>query len=81
MDPQEESSESVPDSDGGIPARLDRTASSRLPRRRRDARGRARVPDVEEGVSEAEHDQMRQASRQTRTATTRAIKGYGSCAN
>src|SRR6267154_1647027 len=52
IDPQEESSESVPDSDGWnpVPGSTGRQAADSL-------------GEDEDAVTEAEHDQMRQASR------------------
>ncbi len=64
-DPQEESSESVPDSDGWdpVPGSTGRQAADSLGEDE-DAEGRSESAQMfEEGVSEAEHDQMRQASR------------------
>src|SRR3984893_15225660 len=65
IDPQEESSESVPDSEGwdAVPASAGRQAADSLGEDE-DAAGRSESAQMfEEGVSEAEHDQMRQASR------------------
>ncbi len=65
MDPQEESSESVPDSDGWdpVPGSTGRQAADSLGEDE-DAEGRSESAQMfEEGVTEAEHDQMRQASR------------------
>src|SRR2546430_16323797 len=65
MDPQEESSESVPDSDGWdpVPGSTGRQAADSLGEDE-DAEGRSESAQMfEEGISEAEHDQMRQASR------------------
>ena len=65
MDPQEESSESVPDSEGWdpVPGSTGRQAADSLGEDE-DAEGRSESAQLfEEGVSEAEHDQMRQASR------------------
>src|SRR5438874_11488985 len=65
MDPQEESTESVPDSEGWdpVPGSTGRQAADSLGEDE-DAEGRSDSAQlVEEGVTEAEHDQMRQASR------------------
>src|SRR6266436_474982 len=65
IDPQEESSESVPDSEGWdpFPGSTGRQAADSLGEDE-DAEGRSESAQMfEEGVSEAEHDQMRQASR------------------
>ena len=65
MDPQEESSESIPESDGWdpVPGSTGRQAADSLGEDE-DAEGRSESAQLfEEGVSEAEHDQMRQASR------------------
>src|SRR5436853_3031298 len=65
IDPQEESSESVPDSDGWdpVPGSTGRQAADSLGEDE-DAEGRSESAQmIEEGVTEAEHDQMRQASR------------------
>ena len=65
MDPQEESSESVPDSDGWdpVPGSTGRQAADSLGEDE-DAEGRSESAQMfEEGITEAEHDQMRQASR------------------
>ncbi len=65
IDPQEESSESVPDSDGWdpVPGSTGRQAADSLGEDE-DAEGRSESAQMfEEGVTEAEHDQMRQASR------------------
>jgi hypothetical protein len=65
IDPQEQSSESVPDSDGWdpVPGSTARQAADSLGEDE-DAEGRSESAQMfEEGVSEAEHDQMRQASR------------------
>src|SRR5437016_9258678 len=65
MDPQEESSESVPESEGWdpVPGSTGRQAADSLGEDE-DAEGRSESAQLfEEGVSEAEHDQMRQASR------------------
>ena len=64
-DPQEESSESIPDSDGWdpVPGSTGRQAADSLGEDE-DAEGRSESAQLfEEGVTEAEHDQMRQASR------------------
>jgi hypothetical protein len=64
-DPQEESSESIPDSEGWdpVPGSTGRQAADSLGEDE-DAEGRSESAQMfEEGVSEAEHDQMRQASR------------------
>jgi hypothetical protein len=63
MDPQEESSESIPESESWdpVPGSTGRQAADSLGE---DAEGRSESAQMfEEGVSEAEHDQMRQASR------------------
>src|SRR5437016_11277764 len=65
MDSQEESSESVPDSEGWdpVPGSSGRQAADSLGEDE-DAEGRSESAQLfEEGVTEAEHDQMRQASR------------------
>ena len=65
MDPQEESSESEPQSEGwdSVPGSTGRQAADSLGEDE-DAEGRSESAQLfEEGVSEAEHDQMRQASR------------------
>src|SRR5437667_11558583 len=65
MDPQEESSESIPDSDGWdpVPGSTGRQAADSLGEDE-DAEGQSESAQLfEEGVTEAEHDQMRQASR------------------
>ena len=65
VDSQEESSESVPDSDGcdPVPGSTGRQAADSLGEDE-DAEGRSESAQMfEEGVIEAEHDQMRQASR------------------
>ena len=65
MDPQEESSESIPDSEGWdpVPGSTGRQAADSLGEDE-DAEGRSESAQMfEEGVNEAEHDQMRQASR------------------
>ena len=65
MDPQEEGSESIPESDGWdpVPGSAGRQAADSLGEDE-DAEGRSESAQMfEEGVSEAEHDQMRQASR------------------
>src|SRR6184192_1000811 len=64
-DPQEESSESVPDSDGWdpVPGSTGRQAADSLGEDE-DAEGRNENAQMfEKGVNEAEHDQMRQASQ------------------
>ena len=65
MDPQEERSESIPESEGWdpVPGSTGRQAVDSLGEDE-DAEGRSESAQMfEEGVSEAEHDQMRQASR------------------
>jgi hypothetical protein len=65
IDPQEESSESMPESEGWdpVPGSTGRQAAESLGEDE-DAEGRSESAQMfEEGVSEAEHDQMRQASR------------------
>src|SRR5882757_7092257 len=65
MDPQEESSESVPDSEGWdpLPGSTGRQSVDSLGEDE-DAEGRSESAQMfEDGVSETEHDQMRQASR------------------
>src|SRR5882762_8767808 len=62
-DPQEERSESIPESEGWdpVPGSTGRQAADSLGE---DAEGRSESAQMfEEGVTEAEHDQMRQASR------------------
>jgi len=64
-DPQEESRESIPESDGWdpVPGSTGRQAAESLGEDE-DAEGRSESAQMfEEGVNEAEHDQMRQASR------------------
>ena len=64
-DSQEENSESIPESDGWdpVPGSTGRQAADSLGEYE-DAEGRSESAQLfEEGVSEAEHDQMRQASR------------------
>ena len=64
-DPQEESSESIPDSEGWdpVPGSTGRQVADSLGEDE-DAEGRSEAAQMfEEGVTEAEHDQMRQASR------------------
>ena len=64
-DPQEENVESIPESDGWdpVPGSTGRQAADSLGEDE-DAEGRSESAQMfEEGVSEAEHDQMRQASR------------------
>ena len=63
-DPQEESSESIPDSEGWDPVAgsTGRQAADSLGEDE-DAEGRSEAAQMfEEGVTEAEHDQMRQAA-------------------
>src|SRR5437667_6273337 len=65
MDPQEESSKSVPESEGWdpVPGSTGRQAADSLGEDE-DAEGRSESAQMfEEGVTEAEHDQLRQASR------------------
>src|ERR1700732_3022259 len=65
MDPQEESSESVPDSDGWdpVPGSTGRQAADSLGEDE-DAEGRSESAQMfEEGVTEAEHDEVLRASR------------------
>ncbi len=65
LDPQEESSESIPESEGWdpVPGSTGRQAADSLGEDE-DAEGRSESAQLfEEGVSEAENDQMRQASR------------------
>src|SRR4029079_18055979 len=62
IDPQEERSESVPDSDGWdpVPGSTGRQAADSLGEDE-DAEGRSESAQMfEEGVTEAKHDQMRQ---------------------
>ena len=64
-DPQEERSESIPESEGWnpVPGSTGRQAADSLGEDE-DAEGRSESAQLfEEGVTEAEHDQMRQASR------------------
>src|SRR5207247_2002629 len=64
-DPQEESTESIPESEGWdpVPGSTGRQAADSLGEDE-DAEGRSESAQMfEEGVTEAEHDQMRQASR------------------
>ena len=64
MDPQEESSDSLPESEDWdpVPGSTGRQAAESLGEDE-DAEGRSESAQMfEEGVSEAEHDQMRQAS-------------------
>jgi hypothetical protein len=64
MDPQEESRESIPDSDGWdpLPGSTGRQAADSLGEDE-DAEGRSESAQMfEEGISEAEHDQMRRAA-------------------
>ena len=66
MDPQEESSESIPDSEGWnpVPGSTGRQAADSLGEDE-DAEGRSESAQMfEEGVTEAEHDQMRRASEE-----------------
>jgi hypothetical protein len=66
MDPQEESSESIPDSDGWdpVPGSTGRQAAESLGEDE-DAEGRSESAQMfEEGVSEAEHDQMLRAAEE-----------------
>ena len=65
MDPQEENIESIPESDDWdpVPGSTGRQAADSLGEDE-DAEGRSESAQMfEEGVTEAEHDQMRQASR------------------
>ena len=65
IDPQEENVESVPESEGWdpVPGSTGRQAADSLGEDE-DAEGRSESAQMfEEGVNEAEHDQMRQASR------------------
>src|SRR5437899_11592509 len=65
MDPQEESSESIPESEGWdpVPGSTGRQAADSLGEDE-DAEGRSESAQLfEEGVTEAEHDPMSQASR------------------
>ena len=64
-DPQEERSESIPESEAwdSLPGSTGRQAAESLGEDE-DAEGRSESAQMfEEGVTEAEHDQMRQASR------------------
>ena len=64
-DPEEESSESIPDSEGWdpVPGSTGRQVADSLGEDE-DAEGRSEAAQMfEEGVTEAEHDQMREASR------------------
>ena len=64
MDPQEERSESIPDSEGWDPFRAQPDGKHSSLGEDEDAEGRSESAQMfEEGVNEAEHDQMRQASR------------------
>src|SRR6266700_1268475 len=66
MDPQEDSSKSIPDSEGWdpVPGATRRQAADSLGEDE-DAEGRSESAQMfGEGISEAEHDQMRQASRE-----------------
>jgi hypothetical protein len=63
-DPQEESSESIPDSDGWdpVPGSTGRQAADSLGEDE-DAEGRSEAAQMyEEGINEAEHDQMLRAA-------------------
>src|SRR5882672_10265950 len=65
MDPQEGSSESMPESEGWdpVPGSTGRQAADSLGEDE-DAEGRSESAQLfEEGINEAEHDQMRRASR------------------
>jgi hypothetical protein len=65
MDPQQESRESIPESDGWdpVPGSTGRQAEESLGEDE-DAEGRSESAQLfEEGVTEAEHDQMRRAAR------------------
>ena len=65
LDPQEENSESISESEGWdpVPGSSGRQSEESLGEDE-DAEGRSESAQLfEEGVSEAEHDQMRQASR------------------
>jgi len=67
-DAQEDSSEAIPDSEGWdpVPGSTGRQAADSLGEDE-DAEGRSESAQMfEEGVTEAEHDQMRQASRADR---------------
>src|SRR5260370_41331457 len=64
MDPQEESRESIPESDGWdpVPGSTGRQAAESLGEDE-DAEGRSESAQLfEEGINEAEHDQMRRAA-------------------
>ena len=65
LDPQEENSESISESEGWDPvAGSTGRQAEESPGEDEDAEGRSESAQLfEEGVSEAEHDQMRQASR------------------
>ena len=68
IDPQEENVESVPESEGWdtVPGSTGRQAAD-SPGEDEDAEGRSEAAQMyEEGINEAEHDQMRQASRADR---------------
>ena len=70
MDPQGESSESIPESEGWdpVPGSTGRQAADTLGEDE-DAEGRSESARMfEEGVSEAEHDQMRQAAEADETS-------------
>src|SRR6266853_6780453 len=65
IDPQEENVEAVPESEGWdpVPGSSGRQAAESLGEDE-DAEGRSESAQIfEEGINEAEHDQMRQASR------------------
>jgi hypothetical protein len=65
IDPQQENLESIPESEGWdpVPGSTGRQAADSLGEDE-DAEGRSESAQMfEEGISEAEHDQMRQASR------------------
>src|SRR6266481_5970277 len=65
IDPQEENVESLPESEGWdpVPGSTGREAAESLGEDE-DAEGRSEAAQMfEEGINEAEHDQMRQASR------------------
>src|SRR5207248_10627805 len=71
--PQEESSESIPDSEGWdpVPGSTGRQAADSLGEDE-DAEGRSESAQMfEEGVNEAEHDQMREASAAERNSDER----------
>jgi len=87
MDPQEESSESVPRFERlGSPAGLDWTASRRLPRRRRRCRGTEReCADVRRrrhrsgARSNASGIPVGRGERRTRAITLARVRGSSSC--